>query len=75
MRKVSGRGLPPDAREMGGDAVREMTGDDDPVSRRDEEMNEDEVGGPYQLTDANGASASVGDDDYLTPLVAPTYEP
>lgn len=52
--------LPSEAREMAEDAVREMTGEDDPISERDETMNEEEAGGPFVETDV---MTELGDDE------------
>jgi hypothetical protein len=38
--------------ELAQDAVRMMTGDDDPAMERDDDASSDEVGGPFEITDA-----------------------
>ena len=52
--------LPEEAARMGRDALREMTGKNDPVARRDRTPTTEEEGGPYVVT---RAAAELADDD------------
>ncbi len=52
--------LPTEVEDMAEDVVREMTGDDDPITERDESMSPDESGGPWVETDA---MTEISDDE------------
>ncbi len=48
--------------EAAGDALRHMTGEDDPWSDREERMSEHEQGGPYLVTTSRRELSRVEDD-------------
>lgn len=59
------RQFPLEVIELAGDALRLMTGDDDPFSRREETMSEDEQGGPYLMSSARRELSRANEDEYV----------
>lgn len=51
----------PLGREMARDAIRLATGEDDPAMERDDDIEADEVGGPFEVT--TGAEEFAMDED------------
>lgn len=57
-------GVPNDplAREMARDAIRLATGEDDPAMERDDEVDDDDLGGPFEVTSGSEEYAMDADD-------------
>ena len=52
----------PLAREMARDAIRLATGEDDPAIERDDDVDDDDLGGPFEVTSGSEEYAMDSDE-------------